>query len=310
LGKVKLSEVKSVLSAVHKARSQNAKLLMPNRGNLSARAANERKKLLTSLVKKAGLDISKLEQIQDKHPHVDRRPSQNLTKEYSWRANSIIQNAKDRIAISNPNQQTIQIQPLFVWSIPAILESSNIGPYDNWAKTRIDSTVDGGFTFEVNFLYLWENPSDLQATVDAQTYLGFYGYCFIQCAAGFWPGIAECQSTISAQLNVYGWWNLTQPFGPSKLSSAAWLVEDMLVEGGGFWELPPTKSVNVLSFPDLTVTGFVVPPGATVVFEANATFNIAQNDGEATFDFNQSGYQITSPYLELDISYPEVSING
>ena len=143
MGKIKLSEVKSVLSAAKKARSQNSKLLMPHRVGLSPGAASERAKLLTSLFKKAGLDVSKLAKIQDKSPRIDIKPSPTLTKEYLWRKNSIIQNAKNRISalqvpptsdtklnplFGPPNQQIIQIQPFFIWVTPVgILKSSNIG---------------------------------------------------------------------------------------------------------------------------------------------------------------------------------------
>jgi hypothetical protein len=114
LAKVKISEVKSVLSAAKKARSQNSKLLIPRRVGPSARAASERAKLLTSFFKKAGLDVNKLAKIQDKSPRIDIKPSPNLAKEYFWRKNSIIQNAKNLIgAFQVPPTLDTKLKPLF-----------------------------------------------------------------------------------------------------------------------------------------------------------------------------------------------------
>jgi hypothetical protein len=322
LGKVKLSEVKSVLSAAKKARSQNSKLLMPHRVGLSPKAANESAKLL----KKAGLDVTKLPKIQHKSPRVDSKPIPNLTKEYLWRKNSIIQNAKNRISalqvpptsdsklnplFGPPNQQIIQIQPFFIWVTPVgILKSSNVGePNDNWAKIRIDSTSDSA-NYEVNFLYLWENPSDLQATVDVQTHLGFFGYCSVSCGSGILYGISHSQSQIAAQLNIYAWWEQDPTFGPSVLSSNSWPVEDLLVEGPGLFRPPPSKWEYVQSLPNLTYNKLAVPPGDTAVFEVNATFTVSQDNGEAIFDFNQYGWEIYNPFLTLDIYYPQISVNG
>ena len=307
MGKIKLSEVKSVLSAAKKARSQNSKLLMPHRVGLSPGAASERAKLLTSFFKKAGLDVSKLAKIQDKSPRIDIKPSPTLTKEYLWRKNSIIQNAKNRISalqvpptsdtklnplFGPPNQQIIQIQPFFIWVTPVgILKSSNIGgPNDNWAKIRIDSTSDSA-NYEVNFLYLWENPSDLQAIVDVQTYLGFFGYCSVSCGSGILYGISHSESQIAAQLNIYAWWEQDPTFGPSVLSSNSWPVEDLLVEGPGLFRPPPSKWEYVQSLPNLTYNKLVVPPGDTALFEVNATFTVSQDNGEAIFDFNRYGWE-------------------
>ena len=129
-----------------------------------------------------------------------------------------------------------------------------MGLNDNWAKIRIDSTADSVnyVTYEVNFLYLWENPNDLQAIVDVQTYLGLCGYCSVSCAGGFWYGFSNSENKLSAQLNIYAWWDQDPTFGPSVLYGSGLTIENLLVEEPGLFRPGPSKFEYVLTFPDLT----------------------------------------------------------
>ena len=313
MGKLKISEVKSVISEIEETRSRNAGLLMPTRFGPSAKAAQEYAELLTSFLAKAGLDVDKFNKIQDEKPRFRAKPDSELTREFLGRKNSILQNAKRLSAIPPPttNYQLLNIQPIFIWTNPAAaLMNSNIAVDDNWAKVYFDTTANvppeqfNGAN--VNFLYLWENSSDVPAVVDVDTYLGLFGTSSAHSNGGRFPGNRFCITIINATMNLYLPWE--KPPLPTVWEVYPVQALRLDVETGGFFSSGRSISQQILNFPHLIFNKLVVPAGDTIVFQVMAQLLVAQNEGEATFDFNQGGFNISSNFLTLQIYYPVVGI--
>jgi hypothetical protein len=104
-------------------RRKTAGLLMPTQLGHSAEETKEYMKLLTPLFTEEGLDVDKLKKIQDKRPHLTAKPDPELTKEYLWRKNSLLQNAK-QVSTIQPfmkaaDFQVLNIQPIFISVYPS-----------------------------------------------------------------------------------------------------------------------------------------------------------------------------------------------
>lgn len=302
MAKVTISEAKSIISEIDKKSRSKSPLLMPTRSGPSAKATKERARLLSQFFTKGGLDLDRIDKItKEDKPRSPAKSGSELTKEYNWRKNSLLEKAKQISAIqpllNTVNHQVLNIQPLLIFANHAgALLNSNIGLNDNWAKAYLDTTTNspssgGGPGVDVSFLYLWENASDGPAYVDIDTYLGLYGECTAHSAGGHFPGDRFCNLSVGAVMAIYQSWE--KPPLPTVWYSNGVEALNLFVDTGGFFSSSRSLTQSILTFPHLEFTGLLVPAGDTAVFQVMATLGAMQESGEATFDFNQRDWTLS-----------------
>jgi hypothetical protein len=203
------------------------------------------------------------------------------------------------------------LSPFLIWATSPsnMLVDSHADPVlHSWAKISLSRTYvppDETYGSELTFFYLWSNPSEYYAIVNANCQVVLTGTCVADANTGILGG-GVSWVTCGATLNPLEWWNLPQPALPpgSFQPEQAWYVEGFPIyaEGGGFWSVDDS-AVNFLTGAarDLHFVLFAIPPGALAVFEVRVRFNWSVDDGSIAIDFaSKPNYKIAS-LLQLEL---------
>jgi hypothetical protein len=197
--KISKSDLKRALIAAEAERSKYPTVFRPDPTQhpelLSTLRAGE--KLFSEFFRKAGLDEKKLAELQKQHNTELRRILDKYKAEAVKHASSV----KDTIHSSIKSQsEALKLlaadnsffpfpsfsleKPLLILATPHsnIIWDSNIAPFDSWAKIRVDSTESSG-SQKVSFDFLWNNPSNFFAVINANTFMSASG---LLEATGLW----------------------------------------------------------------------------------------------------------------------------
>jgi hypothetical protein len=177
----------------------------------------------------------------------------------------------------------------------------------SWAKVSLSrdhvppSESSGS---QLTFFYLWSNPSEYYAVVNADCQLVFTGTCVADANTGIFDGGLSSVGC-KASLDPLEWWNQPPTLSPSYYQpKAVWYVDGfaIIADGSGFWAVDDSD-VNFLTGAarDLRFVLFAVPPGASAVFEVNVLFNWFVEDGSISIDFaSKPNFKIAS-LMQLEL---------
>lgn len=189
--KISKAQLLRALSAAEKTRPVHANPfqapIVKRRHRLPGeRALNE---LLISSFAKGSLDLEKLKQIRDEHKAELLRVTEKEKRDAVRQAAKAKKVLKARIAhqgqalqarlatpLAPPYPITLD-KPFLIWASPRsnILFDSNIESGNSWARVEVASTSWN--SDKLSFYFLWNNPSDYDAVIDANTSLTLWGDC-------------------------------------------------------------------------------------------------------------------------------------
>jgi hypothetical protein len=175
----------------------------------------------------------------------------------------------------------------------------------SWAKISLSRTQvppDEVYGSQLTFFYLWSNPSDYYAVVNANCSLVFTGTCVVDANTGIFDG-GKSDVSCTASLWPLEWWNPSEVYPPPQ-PGQVWYVDGFPInaDGSGFWSVDDSD-VNFLTGAarDLHYVLFAVPPGALAIFEVGVRFNWSVDDGSISIDFaSKPNYKIAS-LLQLEL---------
>ena len=280
--------------------------LTPPRTAALVRTERSIRKVLDKWVRQSGLDMKALEALQAEHRHERRRGAEKLKRLASRQGaalhKAVVREAKalrgTPISGVGPVPGGIMIVPLdqprriVALPNPGVLTDSRISPGDNFAKIRIDRKNRG--RDRVNFVFTWQNPSDIPVSVDAAATMSATGLLDLHVNDGWGgnPGFIDVSSRMSVRrgLNFLG----AAESGPTLIRSIFafnypwWPAQD----AGG----PASAAV------DHTVRGFPLAGFATVTITVSMTVFSDFDDGRGISDFDFGLFGIGVPQVLLTIT--------
>lgn len=156
--------------------------------------------------------------------------------------------------------------PFLIWATPQanIMTDSRIEPWNSWAKINFTSSSTG--TNRLSFYFLWRNPTEYYAVINASSFLVLNGYCRVGRDGGIFPDYRHSEVRLMANLYPWEWWN-TPPTLPAWQSNQQQELLDLWVSGGGTFDVGAIDARDVYTAANLQYTLFLVPPHGVVVFE-------------------------------------------
>lgn len=183
----------------------------------------------------------------------------------------------------------------------AVLES-NIGPSNNWARYRLESTSDlWNGTGRLSFFTLWQNQLSVPAIVMARANLVINAQ--LSCD-GDWSGVAAwvgMSSVASAKVRL-----MTTVWGMDSSVSSIVQQQDVAEVGvdGGFFGGDSSTPIEFNQV--LPATGVVVPADAYVLIEIEVLTDWSANGGASvTLDAESGSHRIDLPQLILTVTPAE-----
>jgi len=193
--------------------------------------------------------------------------------------------------------------------------SSHIEPLNSFARLSID-THHGSDTVLAIFFFLWQNPSDAIAVINALTMLRFNGVCVVEADTGFFSGHRNVLD-VRAILGLFRWsgWGTDgngNPLDGTPLpvftGNTSQQVTFLQANGGGLFDVPDLVGDTLRGRPiGLDAESIVVPGGASVLFQVQVVTSYAIEDG-GDFDIVQVHFgnddlvqRITCPFLRIEL---------
>jgi hypothetical protein len=189
-------------------------------------------------------------------------------------------------------------RPFLIWATPRsnIISDSQIEAFNSWAKFRVESSDSSG-THKVSFWYLWDNPSEFYAAINATTFMGATGRLRAYVsggASGISPTSRYSNVFCGANFAVWSWWRqppVSTPYTTQSLASVH--------EYASFWD--KAEAVPVAAGANLNQTMYLVPPQGTVVFEVTLQISYNNGYGRALADFESGDYRVSSPVVVISL---------
>jgi hypothetical protein len=275
------------------------------------RALNE---LLVSSFAKGSLDLKKLKQIRDQHKTELRRVMEKEKRDAIKQAARARKILKARIAhqrqalqarlaapLAPPYPITLD-KPFLIWASPRsnILFDSRIQSGNSWARVEVASKSSN--SDKLSFYFLWNNPSDYHAVVNANTSLTLWGDCQAMAEGSllhfYTPNFSGV--VVTGYLYPWEWWNqpptLTQEDHEDLggVGAQAGLTDD-----SGLALLTGTYLLDTEQV--------VVAPNGTMVFEVAVAFDCTVVGGGSA----HAAVEITCPSVELSLlTAPPLQVAG
>jgi hypothetical protein len=267
-------------------------------------------RVVTELFADAGLDLRRLETVQnqyrsDLHRVAEERRLDAVSKSAASR--DILHkrlDAKRRLVdtggilvppgtrVSERRPFTLD-KPFLIVPSSAFISGDQVAPFDSWAKfdfTRTQTSED-----IVRFYYMWENPTDAAVQIDVNTSVGFCGFCKTHAEGSFYNS-TETRLWIFCALTVWPWSH--QP--ANTLAD----LEDVLrisATSNSVFDGDSGGPVNLTQ--DLrssTHSWLSISPRELVVFEvAVVVESYVEESGNTSVDFSDGGFHIASPFLSV-----------
>ena len=193
--------------------------------------------------------------------------------------------------------ETVIDQVTFIRSFAGqgVVVDSNIGPSDNWARYRLESSGDSwDGTGRLSFFTLWQNKQNTPTIVMARANLVINAH--LSCDAE-WNGVAswfgmdsEARGSVRARTTV---WSMD--------SSVSSIVHDQVVAAasasGGFFGDDSSKSIEFNEL--LPASGVAVPPQAYVLIEVELFTEWHAHSASVVLDAEDGSHRVDVPHLVL-----------
>ena len=267
-------------------------------------------KLLESTLTKAGVDLEQLKALQSQRKAAAREQIARIKAEADEQSSAALSTVEYTIqAWRNDIEKLSTLQPppniqRFLLDTASEIATTpglepvakHIGPQNNSAQFHLSPRTSG---FEqVDFGFLWKNPSDQSAMVNVDGYLILNGICQILVSGDFFGDFSNVQ--IDAFLRIHQLWN-SPPTSPAPQSSQFQRALDMVLDNPGPFSGGDISSENLFRGFDLQFSTLVVPPLASAGFEILCQIFFSNDDGEVTLFFSNQGRQVLCPGVLLTV---------
>jgi hypothetical protein len=274
-------------------------------------------KLLEETLRKAGLDLNKVEELRKQSESEMLETMAKRTAE----ADKLDAAGEDmaRRTIENWHNTMVQLTTLapdglqrFLLNTASEISSTSqislvskqIAPANNAAQfeSHLKQTVLSGFPEEVSFGFLWQNQSDKYVFINADGYLVLTALCRASSKGGIFGGERYCELNVDANLHINGLW--AQPPPPKSPPPQTDQHQNALkfrVDSGGIFDDDKTAAAHLFRGFDLRYTSLLVPPNGMVMFEVACSLWASISDGEADYTFVQFGRQAQCPGLLITL---------
>jgi len=225
MAKLSTSEVKRVITAMQKRRE-----LERNQANRAVSAAilsaqRNMQKRLQPFLAKTGLDLKKLKSVVDQNQKelrriLEKNPTppdsafagtrETIRRAVEGRANAL--ELPNRTQPQGASTFVLLDAPFLIFALPSNwLLDSHVSRKESFAKVRFQETITNEKfprpPHTVNFVYVWENPSDHHALVNIETYIVLKGFCEATVEIQGNPLYATSDLHVGAELQLFEWWN-------------------------------------------------------------------------------------------------------
>jgi hypothetical protein len=188
--------------------------------------------------------------------------------------------------------------PFLIWATPRsnIISDSHIEAFNSWAKFRVESSDSSG-THKLSFYYLWDNPSEFYAAINASTFMGATGRLKASVSggpSGISPTSRYSDVYCSANFALWSWWRqppISTPYTSQSLASVH--------EFASFWD--KSEAVSVADGANLNQTMYLVSSKGTVVFEVMLQITYYNGHGRALADFESGDFRVSSPVVVVSL---------
>jgi hypothetical protein len=192
------------------------------------------------------------------------------------------------------DRQSLLLQtPFEVSVIGAAMTDHSIVPGASYSRFEFRLGEDRNSNARTHFSYVWQNPTNRYALIDAHGYVILDGSVAAICSGGFWPRDRRAEITVTPRLSLLDWGQ--EPLAPdaqTHLGSAAWLK----VEDKSPLTLGPMASMDVFRGYDLALSQYIVKPHGTVgLVVAVDLSGDTGHDGEVWADFASGNHRVVSP---------------
>ena len=267
-------------------------------------------KLLESALAKAGVDLEPLKALRSQRQAAAREQIARIKAEADEHSSASLSTVEYTIqAWRNDigNLSTLQVPPnvqRFLLDTASEIATTpglepvakHIGPQNNSAQFHLEST-GGGFE-QVDFGFLWKNPSNQPTLVNVDGYLILNGLCQVLVSGDFF-GISS-GVRIDAFLRIHQLWN-SPPTSPAPQSSQYQLALEIDLDNPGPFSGGEISSENLFRGFDLQYSSLMVPPLAPAGFEILCQIFYYNDDGEVNLFFSNEGRQVLCPGVLLTV---------
>jgi hypothetical protein len=180
----------------------------------------------------------------------------------------------------------IALKPFLIWMRAphsSMLRDSKIAPVGySWAKVK-GYFSGGNGEAQLSFYYYWVNQSAYPAGINVETNSVFNGYVEVDAYPGLFGG-GHAKATIAMSLIPHKEWDLGAALPPQgvaypvslSVDTGSFLTSDFAYDRKNLWQLEQS----------LRYDAFVIPPGATGMFELRVIFRSETDEGMVSFDFS------------------------
>lgn len=176
----------------------------------------------------------------------------------------------------------------------------NIGPGDNWAKYRLDSSVDSeNYPGRISFFTLWRNRLDTPITLMAKAQLIVNAYLAVSATgngmASWFGATSQATATVRARTTV---WNMD-------VAVSSVVHEEVLASAAAranFWGDDSSRSIAFNQL--MPATGVTIAPQAWSLIEVEVATEWQEVSGSVRLDAEGGSHRIDVPQLVLSQIIP------
>jgi hypothetical protein len=300
----------SAASAATKERQEHLRRERINARTPAVRGADAAvERVLGPALTKAGFDIAAFDKARLEHTEQIRRAVQEqriaLSRQHAEESHRFARLARQRaddLANVRANIGPADTpSPYYVW-LPTpnatsatsniTVHSENIVAYNSTAKIELYSGAAAGYD-EFTFQYIWENPSDRYAVINADGFMAFDGFGNAFANGGFFPGDRQSSITVTASLNISELWttpptNLYPTYGTSEET-----VLSVSASAGGFLSTADSETQTAYRGYDLGYQIIPIPPNGALSFDLTLGVQYGSSDGDAFLDAYTGSYEVS-----------------
>ncbi len=309
--KISESQIKLALAAPRDARSLSSQFAPGYLSGDSGIRANERAlgDLLASFLAKTGFDVDAFEKINAQNDIALDRIAKEQKDDAVKRSSSVRDSLRHQVggrlktpeALPNGPQYVLLDTPFLIWPTHGLaMDTSHVEPANSFAKVRVDRYGDDDARQELGFYFIFQNPSDRIAVINADAYLVASGFCGVRSDPGMAIGLRQANVHIVAHLHLWEWWNQppTEPFPQVDQTHDVLRVS---CDSSGLFASASSDVKYVFRGYDLRYISFVIPAHDFVVLEVVLSIHYWFAGGSIDADFSSGDCRVMCPAVLLTI---------
>jgi hypothetical protein len=271
----------------------------PNEAKARAELAREELELAKRGLAEAGLKTERLDKLAAERSKAHKKLAEDTRRKAVDASAAAWGRLKDLAPVIFPLEplETVIDQVTFIRSFlgQGLVVDSNIGPSDNWARYKLESTSD---SFDgigrLSFFTLWQNKQSTPTILTARPNLVVNAH--LSCDAE-WNGVAswfgfnsEARASVRARTTV---WSMD--------SSISSIVHDQVLAtagvSGDFFGDDSSKSIEFNEL--LPATGVTVPAQAFMLIEVEILTEWHAHGGSVELDAESGSHRVDVPHLVI-----------